>query len=557
MAIVCLGCEHDPGAGALVGAACLACGARLVVVSDGDPLIGTDIDGRFTVLAVLGTGGMGVVYRAEQRSIGREIALKLIDRRVEQDLGAVKRFFREAKLASQLAHPNTVAIIDFGQSQDGRLYIAMELVQGRTLLEEVTDVGALPLARVITIGLQLCEALEVAHGLSIVHRDLKLENVMLAPGGRDHIKILDFGLARLVTEPTSQATASGLISGTPRYMPPEVVLDGAQPAPSQDMYAVGVMLAELATGQPLWTAPTLVGLFTQKLDGTDILGGVPAPLRPIVAALLDADPKARPAAGDLRATLRRLELPEQLRPAPKGTQVPAFALAPTTELEFPEINSGNLVALDELELERVRPANEPASASPRAPAHATQVREAEPVFEPEPDQVVKLDLDPVWMAERSRKQQPPPPPRGLSRRLIAAMVIVCIGLAATIYVVLPTAAPSEADRAVPPPKVEPVTRAEPGRSGSGSGTGSASAVGSAAPVAPPPKARLGRTVAIEIVGKKGATVAIGGRAAGTTPETLYITRGKKPITVTVTTDGVEVTQRIVPDRDQKISFPAP
>src|SRR6185503_13597106 len=102
-----------------------------------------------------------------------------------------KRFFREAKLASSLAHPNMVPIIEFGQNADGRLFLAMELVKGRTLLEEINTVGALPLSRVIAIGVQLCDALDDAHGQHIVHRDLKLENVMLLDGKRDYIKILD------------------------------------------------------------------------------------------------------------------------------------------------------------------------------------------------------------------------------------------------------------------------------------------------------------------------------------------------------------------------------
>ncbi len=125
-----------------------------------DDLIGHIVDDRFEVVAAIGAGGMGRVYRATQRSIGREVALKVIDRAAEHDVATVKRFFREAQLASQLSHPNTVSIIEFGQHGDGRLYLAMELVRGQTLHELVKS-GPLPPARVARIGVQLCDALEV------------------------------------------------------------------------------------------------------------------------------------------------------------------------------------------------------------------------------------------------------------------------------------------------------------------------------------------------------------------------------------------------------------
>ncbi|MBA2542003.1 MAG: protein kinase, partial [Deltaproteobacteria bacterium] len=128
MAMVCSNCEAVPAAGATSGSACISCGDRLIAVDTGDELVGKTIDGRFEVIAPLGRGGMGVVYRAKQLSIGREVAMKVLDRRIERDVAAVKRFFREAKLASTLQHPNTVPIIEFGQNADGRLFMVMELV---------------------------------------------------------------------------------------------------------------------------------------------------------------------------------------------------------------------------------------------------------------------------------------------------------------------------------------------------------------------------------------------------------------------------------------------
>ena len=304
--VVCPSCDSEPPSDAAAGAACKACGTPLVSMRDADDLVGTIVDGRFEILATLGKGGMGVVYRAKQRSIGREVALKLIDRRFDDDVVAVKRFLREAKLASQLAHPNTVGVIEFGQSEDGRLYLAMELVRGKTLHAIVKD-GALPLARVIRIGVQLCDALEAAHALGIVHRDLKLENVILldGPPDRDLVKVLDFGLARSLVDVDSRATASGLVSGTPRYLAPEVALSGAEVAPDQDMYALGVLLGELATGGQLWEAPTIEALFTLKMHGTPKLDAMDPSLRALVEKLLDPEPATRPTAPQTRASCSR------------------------------------------------------------------------------------------------------------------------------------------------------------------------------------------------------------------------------------------------------------
>jgi hypothetical protein len=276
----------------------------LVQVRDDEDLVGSVIDGRFELTGKLGKGGMGTVYRAKQISIGREVALKLIDRRLEGDVVAVKRFLREAQLASKLAHPNTVGVIDFGQTSDGRLYLAMELVKGKTLFEA----GVQPLGHVVRIGIQLCDALEAAHAIGIVHRDLKLENVILLDGDRYLVKVLDFGLARSLLDPDGRATEAGLIAGTPRYMPPEVALTGAPPAPAQDLYALGVLLGELAGAGTMWDAPTLESLFTQKLHGAPNLERLPAALLSVVAKLLDPAPEARPDAAATRAMLQKLDI---------------------------------------------------------------------------------------------------------------------------------------------------------------------------------------------------------------------------------------------------------
>ncbi len=305
---ICPGCDAEPPPGVTSGN-CPACGTKLLQVKVGaDDVVGQVIDGRFEIRAVLGEGGMGTVYRAWQRSIGRELAIKLIDRRFARDLMSVKRFLREARLASQLSHPHTVSVFDFGQCADGRLFIAMELIRGRTLQELVDAEGAFAHGRALRIGVQLCDALQAAHKLDIIHRDLKLANVIVlddAPG-RDLIKVLDFGLAKSAAEVETTGTQSGIVVGTPRYMAPEVAA-GAPPAPGGDLYAVGVMLGEMVMGKPLWTETNFAALMAQKQKPGPVIRNFPDPIRPILAALIDPDPANRPASADeVRTTLLAL-----------------------------------------------------------------------------------------------------------------------------------------------------------------------------------------------------------------------------------------------------------
>lgn len=407
--IVCSNCEVAPAASAQAGDACAACKERLIVVDTDDDLIGKTIDGRFEVVAPLGKGGMGVVYRAKQLSIGREIALKVLDRAIEKDVKAIQRFFREAKLASALQHPNTVPVIDFGQHTDGRLFMAMELVNGTTLLQSLNRQGAFPVARVVAIGTQLCDALEAAHELQIVHRDLKLENVMLV--GK-HLKVLDFGLARSLVDPTTAMTATGLVSGTPRYLAPEIALDGAPPSPSQDMYAIGVMLAEMAIGRPLWTAPTMEALFIKKQETEASIAEVPAALKPLVRRLLSDHAVQRPTAAETRQLLREID----------GTGAPAVKLeldrlpaAPTTEIRVEVSTSGlsdpyaaldhaGVVSLDE----RDRTATDLLAAPtvPAGPPPALAIADDDARFSIPRDQETpadKLEIDQGYVAARAEK----------------------------------------------------------------------------------------------------------------------------------------------------------
>jgi len=268
----------------------------------GENLIGSVIADRFEVLAKIGQGGMGTVYRAFQRSVQREVAIKVIKPQLSRDSRVLQHFEREAQLASKLSQPNTVSVFDYGTTADGQLFIVMELIKGRTLLQVLGEDGKFTPDRVVRIGSQVCDALEAAHALAIVHRDLKLENVIVLdhPRGRDLLKVLDFGLAKLFSEASS---SSGSVVGTPRYMAPEVATKGKS-SPASDIYALGVILAELTLGGPLYINDSLRELVELKLHPEPEIARLPPPLRRPLGAMLDPDPAMRPTAAQARTLLR-------------------------------------------------------------------------------------------------------------------------------------------------------------------------------------------------------------------------------------------------------------
>ena len=235
---------------------CFACGGELGErLSDrDDPFIGLTLPGGYRVTHLIGVGGMGRVYGAEQVALGRSVAVKVVHPHLAHDELAAARFLNEARAASRLSHPNSVAIFDFGRTADGHSYIVMEHLRGRDLSRVAQDEGPLPLRRIVDVLRQTLAALEEAHALGIVHRDLKPENVVLEPlrSGLDFVKVVDFGLAKFLQgdAPASGGralTQPGIVCGTPEYMSPGHgrgdPLDGRS-----DLYSVGVMLFELLAG---------------------------------------------------------------------------------------------------------------------------------------------------------------------------------------------------------------------------------------------------------------------------------------------------------------------
>ncbi|MCC6752321.1 MAG: protein kinase [Deltaproteobacteria bacterium] len=211
-------------------------------------MLGATIGGKFVLREVIGSGGMGRVYRADQLGVGRSVAVKIMHRHLLGDETALARFTNEARAASQLNHPHSIAVLDFGQNEAGILYIVMEYLRGRSLDRVLRQDYPLPLGRVAHTLCQAMEAVDAAHHLNIIHRDLKPENVvLLEQSGFDFVKVLDFGIAKMLDLEDRSVTTPGLVPGTPEYMSPEQAR-GEKLDPRSDVYALGVILYELLTG---------------------------------------------------------------------------------------------------------------------------------------------------------------------------------------------------------------------------------------------------------------------------------------------------------------------
>ncbi len=281
-----------------------------------DPLIGKLVHGRFKVVSVIARGGMGKVYKAEQAPLGRVCALKVLSPKYEGDKDPEfhKRFFLEAATAAKLTHPNTVTIFDYGVDED-IYYIAMEFIDGRTLYRVLRDEGPFSEQRTAHITKQMCRALREAHGLGVIHRDLKPGNVLVSTHGdeKDFVKVLDFGLVKDVTGEKEDLTQQGLFMGSPKYMAPEQILGGEVSART-DIYALGVMMYEMLCGRVPFDKGAGVGTLMAHVHAAppklaDCLPGIAISeaMEAIVYRCLEKDPAKRFASmNELLAALRSL-----------------------------------------------------------------------------------------------------------------------------------------------------------------------------------------------------------------------------------------------------------
>jgi hypothetical protein len=229
---------------------CEVDGTALRAENAGNDLIGCIVADRYHVLSKLGEGGMGRVYLAEHVKMGRKSALKVMRPGAVKDVESISRFNREAANASRISHPNVAAIYDFGETTDGIIYLAMELVDGPPLTTLLEQSGALPPGRAAEIARQAAEGLAAAHDLGIVHRDLKPDNLIVAKGrdGEDLVKIVDFGIAKAAGNDAQKVTKTGLVIGTPEYMSPEQ-LSGDPVDGRSDIYSLGLVTFNMLTGK--------------------------------------------------------------------------------------------------------------------------------------------------------------------------------------------------------------------------------------------------------------------------------------------------------------------
>ncbi|MCA1829288.1 MAG: serine/threonine protein kinase, partial [Myxococcales bacterium] len=227
------------------------------VGTEPDPLVGRIINDRYKIVEQIGHGGMGRVYKALQAPLDRLIALKVLGAGHDRDPNFYKRFFLEASVTAKLTHPNTITLYDYGRTEDGIFFIAMEYLNGRTLSHAMQQDGPLAQERVIHIAQQICRSLREAHALGIIHRDLKPANVMLLRQHDDHdfVKVLDFGLVKFFhgENPEGDITNAGTFMGSPHYIAPE---QARNQSPDQrcDIYSLGVLLYHMLTGRVPFTA---------------------------------------------------------------------------------------------------------------------------------------------------------------------------------------------------------------------------------------------------------------------------------------------------------------
>ncbi|MCC7542825.1 MAG: serine/threonine protein kinase [Deltaproteobacteria bacterium] len=279
-----------------------------------DALIGMELAGRFKILERLGSGAMGTVFRAEQTTVGRHVAIKVLKPELALDPRMGVRFQREARAASRIESPNVVTIHDFGESA-GMLFIAMEMLDGASLASHIERRGTLPPSEAVAIATDIARALAAGHDAGVVHRDLKPDNVVVTRRGV--VKVLDFGIAKLLEDPLSggqesSLTQMGAIVGTPLYMSPECA-SRMTVGKAADLYALGVLLYELLTGSPPFVEDVLVILLGMHVQATPppLVSRhpglrIPAELDDLVMRLLSKIPEARGTADEVVRELERI-----------------------------------------------------------------------------------------------------------------------------------------------------------------------------------------------------------------------------------------------------------
>lgn len=282
-----------------------------------DPYIGTTFDHRYKIQQLLGEGGMGFVYLARHKVIDKKVAVKVLRSEMAKDREILDRFLQEAKAASSIGNPHIIDISDFGDLPDGSTYFVMEYLEGQSLSQLIDSEVGLSVERICHIARQMADGLAAAHERGIIHRDLKPDNVFLIHRGsdQDFVKILDFGIAKVTGSASdTKLTKAGAVFGTPHYMSPEQAA-GAPIDHRADIYALGVMLYELTSGQLPFNADNFMGILTQHMykAPVPIRALVPSPdcppsLEAVILKCLSKKQEARyQSMEELSADLQRIE----------------------------------------------------------------------------------------------------------------------------------------------------------------------------------------------------------------------------------------------------------
>jgi serine/threonine-protein kinase len=458
-----------------------------------ESLVGRTLDGRFRILSAIARGGMGAVYRAEQLPLGRAVAIKVLSLRHDEDQDPEfrKRFLLEASTAAKLTHPNTVRVFDYGQTDDGLYFIAMELLEGLTLKEIIAKDGALAPERAIEIAKQIARSLREAHRLGIVHRDMKPGNVMLVQrGGDETVKVLDFGLAKDTTPQEGEVediTQTGVFMGSPKYMSPEQI-QGEKLDARSDLYSVGVILYEMLSGKPPF----------QREQPMQVLMDHVREIPKTVAAPADRDPLPY---GVVDVTMRSLAKKREERWA----DMDAFLIALKDAVGGPITSSGQIAAMtgewDAMKSGVMSLANTTGANKPIAVALGTP---AQGISRPEIPAPVSI---PPSLA----------PPRSNGGWYALLAVLLVAGLAGG-YVMLGRTQPASPPSIAPLPTTTLATPTLPPTSAAPDPT----SVGTSAP--PPAPEPTIRTVLVTLRSQpSGATVALGERTYGPTPAEVELT----------------------------------
>jgi serine/threonine-protein kinase len=277
-----------------------------------DPMLGKVLNGKFKIMSVLATGGMGTIYRGEQLPLGRPVAIKLLIPNVtsrQLDPNFHKRFFLEASILAKLQHPNIVTVFDYGRIEDAegeRYFMAMEYLEGETLFRRVRRLGRLPPPDAMRIAKHIARGLREAHKQGVVHRDLKPSNIMLCASedGEENVKILDFGLVKVLSDDSEELTQQGAFLGSPRFMSPEQISHGKVDLRT-DVYSLGVILYQMLCGKVPFESDKSIQILmahlqqpVPKMKDRNPEVEIPEPLEALVMRCLSKDPDGRPATMD-------------------------------------------------------------------------------------------------------------------------------------------------------------------------------------------------------------------------------------------------------------------